>query len=262
MHAAESRANPSVLFDKRDPAFKIARSEQDVIEQRGDLGDLWPSRPSARRDEGARSDLEKRAARNVLHFLLLLFRFPVVSKITLSSVECGAGTYPVVTCLGSSGLVRPNVGAAALVLDFRRIGIALEGVFDGEAGKAEVALHFFPAIENEIQRHWMAPAVFLAKNIHADMKRKEEQAARLEDPEHFTKCLENIGLRNVHDGVESHNGGPGAVFDVERQHVALAEFNGCVQFARLFEHSRRKIDAQGIHASLMQVARDVPGATA
>src|SRR5215469_2102470 len=194
---------------------------------------------------------ERNARREIFSISSCLSSLPVVSQITLLGVECGAAKCPLGTRLGSSGLARPNVCAAALVLDFRRIGVALEGVFDGKTGKAEVALHFFPAIENEVERHLMAPAVFLAKNIHADMKRQEEQASRREDPEHFTKCLENVGLRKVHDGVESHDGGPGAVFDVERQHVALAEFNGGVQLARLFEHTRRKIDAEDIHASVM-----------
>src|SRR5215469_1714949 len=55
MHAAESRANPGVFFDKGDAAFKIARPKQDVIKQRGHLRGLWPGGPSARRDEGSRS---------------------------------------------------------------------------------------------------------------------------------------------------------------------------------------------------------------
>src|SRR5579864_4547965 len=87
------------------------------------------------------------------------------------------------------------------------------------------------------------------------MKSEETETAGLQGAKHFTKCLRYIGFWNMHDGIEGHDGGPGAIFNVEPQHVSLPEFDGWAQFARLFEHAGRKVDAENVHASVVQVAR-------
>ncbi len=51
-------------------------------------------------------------------------------------------------------------------------------------------------------------------HFKANVKCKKKQAAGLEDTKHFTKGLENIRLRNVHDRVESYNGGPGVISNI------------------------------------------------
>src|SRR5690349_18673220 len=94
------------------------------------------------------------------------------------------------------------------------------------------------------------------------MKSEEEEATRLERAKHFAKSLEDVGPRNVNDGIESHDGGPSAIFHVERQHVALLKFNGGIQFAGLLEHARRKIDAEDLRAAVVQVTRHVARAAA
>ena len=66
----------------------------------------------------------------------------------------------------------------------------------------------------------------------------------------------------MHDGIESDDGGPGAVFHFERKHVALLEFDGGIQFARLPQHARRKINTEDVHASVVQVLRHVTRAAA
>src|SRR2546430_4861122 len=148
-----------------------------------------------------------------------------------------------------------NVGPAALVFNFWHIGIALERVFDGKAREAKIALNLFPGVEDQVQRNLVAPKVFFTQNFEADVKSEEEEAARLERAEHFAKCLEDIRFRNMHDGIESDDGGPGAVFHFERKHVALLEFDGGIQFARLLQHARRKIHTKDVHTALMQIAR-------
>ena len=66
----------------------------------------------------------------------------------------------------------------------------------------------------------------------------------------------------MHDGIESDDGGPGAVFHFERKHVALLEFDGGIQFARLLQHARRKIHTKDVHTALMQIARHMARAAA
>src|SRR5437879_12894986 len=147
MHAAKCRAHSGVFLDEGDAAVKIVRTEQDVIEQPGNLGNLGPRRQGVRRRDGSRGEHKKASARDVVHDRLLL-----ASKITRLGRDCGA--------LRASWLARADVGSPALVLDFRRIGLTLERIFDGEAHQAEVALYFFPAEPYEVERALVAPAVF------------------------------------------------------------------------------------------------------
>src|SRR5205807_10420140 len=97
-----------------------------------------PRRQGVRRRDGSRGEHKKASARDVVHDRLLL-----ASKITRLGRDCGA--------LRASWLARADVGSPALVLDFRRIGLTLERIFDGEAHQAEVALYFFPAEQYEVE---------------------------------------------------------------------------------------------------------------
>ena len=87
------------------------------------------------------------------------------------------------------------------------------------------------------------------------MKGEEEEAAGFQNAIHLAESLREISFRDVNNGIEGHDGGPGAVLDVERQHVALLEFEVRVQLARLVEHARREIEAEDVHAATVQVAR-------
>src|SRR5215475_787792 len=141
-------------------------------------------------------------------------------------VECVAPTTLGTRC--RRRFVCANVGSTALVLDFRRIRIALKRVFNGKTDEAEIALDLFPSVEDQVQRNFEAPKIFFVQNFEADVKCEEELAA----------------------------------WHVKRQHVAPLEFDGRVQFACLFEHTRRKIDAKNVHAAVMQITRYMPRAAA
>ena len=121
MHATECGANTGVLFDEGDAAVKIATTEKNVIERRRKASNLGLSCPERRRDDRACAKSEKSSARDVLHSLLLCIEDYMFEPRLWSVIRLGTLGLPLLRRFAGT-----NVRAAALVLDFRRIGIALE----------------------------------------------------------------------------------------------------------------------------------------
>ncbi len=64
-------------------------------------------------------------------------------------------------------------------------------------------------------------------------------------------------FRNVDQGIKGRDPGPGAVGDVKRRQVGLAEFDRRGEPSRLFDHHRRQVDAAHLDALFVQVTGDV-----
>ena len=154
-----------------------------------------------------------------------------------------------------------DVGAAGGHFHFG-VRFALERIFDEEAGSAKVPFDFAAMEEVEVELHANAPFFFEAYIVETDVESEKNQPAGFQNTVEFAKKRGKVGPRNVNDGIESDDGRPGTIFDVEREHVAQAEFNSGIELASLLEHSLGKVEAEHIHATVVEVAGDVARAAA
>src|SRR5690348_15779377 len=178
MNAAESGRNTGAFLNESNAAVEIATAEENVIERCRKACDRFLRSPDGRRYDRASSDGKKSSSPKGFHVLFLR------SKITLLRRNCGARF---TLRLSLSRLASANVGAAALIFNFGRVGIALERVFDGKPRKAKIALDLFSGVEDHVQGNLVAPKIFFAQNFQTNVKSEKEEAARLERAEHFAK---------------------------------------------------------------------------
>lgn len=96
----------------------------------------------------------------------------------------------------------------------------------------------------------------------ADVERDENHAAERYHPPQLSHDRTKLRRFEMDHGVEGHGSGEACLWEVKREEVAHAEVEIGVQTGCTVDHLGREVDAQGIHALVVEVSSDVAGAAA
>src|SRR5215472_2749283 len=147
-----------------------------------------------------------------------------------------------------------DVTAAALILHFRRVGIALQGFLNLEARCPTIATHFVGREEGQVEADRVPEHLFVVAIFRAKMKRNEEGSTGAENPANFAESRPHLRARNVNDGVEGGHSGKRLRPEAEGQHRALYKIGIRIEAASLGQHSCGKIQSERVDSTIAQVA--------
>src|SRR4051794_38341670 len=106
----------------------------------------------------------------------------------------------------------------------------------------------------KVERDGRAEEVMDLHDLVADVKRNESEAARHQDSAKLCKDFEELFAAEVHDRIKRDDAGEHGVSEIERDHVANAEFDRWMQSSRDIHHTRGQVDPDDMRAALVKVA--------
>ena len=131
-----------------------------------------------------------------------------------------------------------NVSAPALVLNLRRIWLALDGFFNLESRTTNAARDSAHSEEMKFKNSSRVPQIFDMRRVFADVKTQQQSSSGNEDPQHLSQRLRKIVGRQVDDGIKSCNPSQRVVRYGKGTHVPLLEFDARIQLPGALNHSR------------------------
>lgn len=149
-----------------------------------------------------------------------------------------------------------DVGSPRLNLDIR-IWVALDDLDLAELGGAEIALHLVGAEEDEVEIDRLLPPGVEVADLVADVKAQVEDAAGYKYPPNLAQHVGHVLSRDVDKAVEGDNTGTGGVGERDGAHGALPELDVSVQTAGFPDHLRRDVDADDVHAEIVEESCDM-----